>query len=57
MSLQVPSQDLVVGPWGKILHGHDSESYGGTHHVARAATSDLKAQLEDKFHMYYLCFS
>jgi hypothetical protein len=53
MVLQVPSQDLVVRPWGQSLHGCDSESHGGTHRVAPEAASELKAQVEAKIHMYY----
>jgi hypothetical protein len=38
--------------WCKGLHGHDSESRGGTHRVAPEAAAELKRQAEDKFHMY-----
>jgi hypothetical protein len=38
---------------GLSLHGHDSESCGGTHRVAPEAAAELKAQVEAKFHMYY----
>jgi hypothetical protein len=54
MSLRVPPLDSVARPWGWSHHGHDSESYFGTHRVAPEATGELKAQLEAKFHMY--CF-
>jgi hypothetical protein len=30
------------------------ESHGGTHHVAPEVASEVKAQVEAKFHMYYL---
>jgi hypothetical protein len=56
MTLQVPMWDSVVRPWGQSLHGRDSESCGGTHHVAPEATVELVAHAEPKFHMYYFSF-
>jgi hypothetical protein len=44
----------LVVPSIKCLHGHVSESYGGTHCVALEVAVELKAQAETKFHMY--CF-
>jgi hypothetical protein len=52
MLLWVPSQDLVVRPWGYSLHGRESESHGGTNHVAPEAASRFKAQAEAKFIIY-----
>jgi hypothetical protein len=43
MSLWVPPRYSVVMPWGKSLHGCDSESRDGTHRVAPEAAADLKA--------------
>jgi hypothetical protein len=57
MPLRVSLRDSVVTPWGWNLHGCDSESRGGTHHVAPEAASELKAQAEAKFHIYYFCFN
>jgi hypothetical protein len=57
MSLWVPPQDSVVRPWGRSLHGRDSESCSGIHRVASEATAKLKVQVEAKFHMYYFGFS
>jgi hypothetical protein len=56
-SLRVPSWDSVVRPWYWSLHGHDSESYGGTHRVAPKAMAGLEAQMDAKFHMCYFSFS
>jgi hypothetical protein len=55
-SLRVLTRDLVVRPWGWNVHGHDSESRGGTNHVAHEAAAELEAQTEAKFHMYYFSF-
>jgi hypothetical protein len=41
---------------GLRLHSHDLESHGVTHHVAPEAASELKPQLEAKFHMYCIVF-
>jgi hypothetical protein len=37
---------------GLKLHGHDSESRGGTQRVAPRAAAKLKGQAEVKFHIY-----
>jgi hypothetical protein len=57
MLLWVSPWDSVVRPWGYNLYGHDSESHGGTHHVAPKAAVELKAQAEAMFNMrcFVLC--
>jgi hypothetical protein len=46
-----------VSPWSKSLHGCDSESCGGTHHVAPEATVELKAWSEASFICIVLVFA
>jgi hypothetical protein len=38
------------------VHGHDSESWGGTHHVAFDVAAELKDRVEAKLHMFYFGF-
>jgi hypothetical protein len=40
-------------PWDSAVHGLNWESRGGAHHVAPEAVSEIKAQAEAKFHMYF----
>jgi hypothetical protein len=53
---QRPTVPMVLDPKCR-LHDLDLESYSGAHRVAPEATSELKAQVEAKFHMccFVLC--
>jgi hypothetical protein len=55
--LRVPTQDSVVRPWSKSLHGCDSESCSGTHHVAPEVEAELEAWSEASFICTVLIFA
>jgi hypothetical protein len=54
MLLRTLSRDSVVRLWGESLHDLKPESYGSGHHVAPEVASEVKAQVDAKFHMYFL---
>jgi hypothetical protein len=49
MLLWVPTRDSVVRSWGLCLHGRDSKSYSGAHHVAPKTAAELEARSEASF--------